>query len=80
MVQPPVGAEVNSIPDGYDKVTIDGQTYYTLNGVQYKAVIWNNEIWYRVIKSNGTSSGTNVAPANPSPNEQPLQDKNNGHK
>lgn len=56
VVQPPIGAEVDSIPDGYDKVMIDGQTYFTLNGVQYKAVLRDNTVWYRVIKNNGNNA------------------------
>jgi len=72
VVPAPVGAEVNSIPNGYEKVIIDGQTYFTLNGVQYKAVIWNNEVWYRVIKSDAA----NVAPATPTTNKQPPVENN----
>lgn len=51
VVKPPLGAEVESIPQGYDKVEIEGQTYFILNEVQYKAVLRNNEVWYRVIKN-----------------------------
>ena len=68
VVQPPIGAEVDSIPDGYEKVIIDGQTYFTLNGVQYKAVVHDNVIWYRVVKNNGV----NAAPANQPANGEPM--------
>lgn len=51
VVVPPVGAIVESIPDGYEKLVIDGNTYYIVNGVQYMAIIYNGEIWYEVIKS-----------------------------
>ena len=51
VVPAPVGAVVESIPNGYEKVEVDGQTYYTVNGAQYKPVLRNNEIWYQVIKS-----------------------------
>jgi hypothetical protein len=67
VVQPPIGAEVDSIPDGYEKVTIDGQTYFTLNGVQYKAIMRDNVIWYRVIKNNAN----NAAPTGNSSKEDP---------
>jgi len=67
VVLPPVGAEVDSIPDGYEKVIVDGQTYFTLNGVQYKAVMHDNKIWYRVIKNNDN----NPARTNGSTNEDP---------
>lgn len=50
VVVPPVGAIVESIPEGYEKIDIDGNTYYSVGGVQYKAVIFNGEIWYEVIK------------------------------
>jgi len=68
VVQPPVGAEVDSIPDGYDKVTVDGQTYFTLSGVQYKAIMRDNVIWYRVIKNNGDKP----EPTTPSTKEEPM--------
>lgn len=50
VVQAPVGAVVESIPDGYEKLLINGETYYIVDGVQYKAVIYDGEIWYEVIK------------------------------
>lgn len=53
MVSPPVGAIVESIPDGYQTVVIDGETYYTVDGAQYKPVVQDNgEVWYEVIKAN----------------------------
>lgn len=67
VVQPPVGAEVDSIPNGYDKVMVDGQTYFTLNGVQYKAVLRDNVIWYRVIKNNGNNPESSTPPAKQEP-------------
>ncbi|MCQ2192905.1 MAG: DUF6515 family protein [Paludibacteraceae bacterium] len=50
VVHAPVGAVVESIPEGYEKLIIDGETYYIVDGVQYKAVIYDGEIWYEVIK------------------------------
>lgn len=50
VVAPPVGAIVESIPEGYEKLEIDGNTYYIVDGVQYKAVVYDGEIWYEVIK------------------------------
>jgi len=53
VVSPPVGAVVESLPDGYETVNIDGETYYEVDGAQYKPVVQENgEIWYEVIKSN----------------------------
>ncbi len=53
VVQPPLGALVQSIPDGGQQLVIDGNTYYIVDGVQYQAVIYNGNIWYKVIKING---------------------------
>lgn len=50
VVLPPVGAIVESIPDGYEQLMINGNTYYIVDGVQYKAVVYHGEIWYEVIK------------------------------
>lgn len=51
VVAPPVGAIVESIPEGYETIVIDGETYYKVDDVQYKPVVQDNgEIWYEVIK------------------------------
>ena len=51
VVAPPVGAVVESLPQGYETVVIDGETYYKVDNVQYKPVVQDNgEIWYEVIK------------------------------
>ena len=50
VVQAPVGAVVESIPEGYEKLIINGETYYIVDDVQYKAVVYDGEIWYEVIK------------------------------
>jgi hypothetical protein len=55
-VAPPVGALVESLPKGYEKVVIDGQTYYTKGKVQYKAIMKDGDIWYKVIKSPAKAS------------------------
>jgi|YelNatPaOPRAMG01_1025707.scaffolds.fasta_scaffold00852_21 hypothetical protein len=52
VVQPPLGALVQSIPQGGQQLIIDGNTYYIVDGVQYQAVIYNGQIWYKVIKVN----------------------------
>ncbi len=53
VVQPPLGALVQSIPDGGQQLVIDGNTYYIVDGVQYQAIIYNGNIWYKVIKIEG---------------------------
>lgn len=50
VVAPPVGAIVESIPDGFEQLVVNGNTYYIVDGVQYKAVVYHGEIWYEVIK------------------------------
>ncbi|MBP5456139.1 MAG: hypothetical protein J6Y37_06540 [Paludibacteraceae bacterium] len=50
VVAPPVGAIVESIPEGYEQIVVNGNTYYIVDGVQYKAVVYHGEIWYEVIK------------------------------
>ncbi|MBB3187767.1 DUF6515 family protein [Microbacter margulisiae] len=50
VVEPPLGALVQSIPQGGQQLIIDGNTYYIVDGVQYQAVIYNDQIWYKVIK------------------------------
>lgn len=38
VVEPPVGAEVTSLPDKAQSIVINGQQYYELNGVYYQPV------------------------------------------
>lgn len=38
VVEPPVGAEVKSLPDKAQSIVINGQQYYELNGVYYQPV------------------------------------------
>ena len=53
VVSPPEGAIVESLPEGYETVVVDGETYYTIDGAQYRpVVVENGEIWYEVIKAN----------------------------
>jgi len=38
VVEPPVGAQINTLPSGAKSIVINGQQYYELNGVYYVAV------------------------------------------
>lgn len=38
VVEPPLGAVLNSLPSGAKSLLIDGEQYYELNGVYYQAV------------------------------------------
>ena len=52
MVSPPVGAVVESLPDGYETVIIDNETYFSIDGALYQPVMQDNgEVWYEVIKA-----------------------------
>lgn len=49
-VAPPVGARVDALPDGYNKVYIEDKTYYEFESTYYKAVIDQyGEVWYEVV-------------------------------
>ena len=37
VVEPPVGAQLNNLPEGAKSIMINGQQYYELNGVYYVA-------------------------------------------
>jgi len=50
VTRPPIGAVVETIPDYGEKVIVEGETYFVADGIQYKAVIVNAEIWFKVIK------------------------------
>ncbi|MCD6329679.1 MAG: hypothetical protein J7M10_04910 [Candidatus Cloacimonetes bacterium] len=50
VVRPPIGAVVETIPDYSEKLIVEGETYFLADGIQYKAVIVNDEIWFKVIK------------------------------
>src|SRR6185369_17951514 len=38
VVEPPVGAAVNSLPSGAESIIINGAQYYELNGVYYQPI------------------------------------------
>ena len=50
VVCPPIGAVVETIPGYSEKLIVDGETYFIADAIQYKAVIVNDEIWFKVIK------------------------------
>lgn len=50
VVDPPLGAQIDELPDGYHKVEIDGNTYYELGNVYYKAMMdEHGNVWYEVV-------------------------------
>ena len=57
---PPVGAAIPSLPEGAKSITINGEQYYELNGVYYKAVVNDqNKTMYEVAGRDGVLNTDN---------------------
>lgn len=57
VVEPPLGAELNSLPSGTQSIVIDGQQYYELNGVYYMPVTTEDgNTAYQVVGKDGQLS------------------------
>ena len=64
VVEPPLGAEINSVPDDAQPITIDGQQYYELNGVYYQPMTNDDgTVGYVIAGKDGQLSTDNAAPA-----------------
>ncbi|WP_273444889.1 DUF6515 family protein [Neolewinella agarilytica] len=51
VVDAPVGAIIDRLPDDYETVELDGKVYYRLNETYYKAVLEaNGNVVYEVIR------------------------------
>jgi hypothetical protein len=74
-VEPPLGAEVTTLPDNAQPITIDGQQYYELNGVYYQPITNDNGTTGYIIAgkdgqlstANGDNGGNAVNNATPPP-------------
>jgi hypothetical protein len=68
VVEPPIGAAVNTLPSGAQPITINGQQYYELNGVYYMAITKDDgSIAYQVEGKDGqldTNDGDQVDQGN----------------
>jgi len=68
---PPVGAAVPNLPEGAKSIKIDGQQFYEMNGVYYKAVVNDqNKTVYEVAGRDGvlnTNDDGSVAPDDAAP-------------
>ena len=50
VIQAPVGAQVDALPEGYEMEEVDGVVYYTLDDVKYMEKDINGEPVYEVVK------------------------------
>ncbi|RYZ99644.1 MAG: hypothetical protein EOP47_16205 [Sphingobacteriaceae bacterium] len=54
IVEPPIGAAVNTLPSGAESIVINGIQYYELNGVYYQPVVKDNGTTvYQVVGKDG---------------------------
>lgn len=61
VVEPPVGAEVTTLPEKSQSIVINGQQYYELNGVYYQAVTKDDgTVVYMVAGKDGVLNTDNV--------------------
>ena len=51
VVEPPLGARVYALPDGYEIFDLDGMVYYRLGETYYKAIVEDNgNVAYEVVR------------------------------
>jgi hypothetical protein len=64
VVEPPVGAEITSLPKGAQSIVINGEQYYELNGVYYLPVTKDNgTVVYQVAGKDGELNTGNTGAA-----------------
>lgn len=49
VVAPPVGAVVDWVPSGAEKIVVEDDRYCLINGVQYLEIILKGRIWYKIV-------------------------------
>jgi hypothetical protein len=60
VVEPPIGAEVKTLPDKAQSIVINGQQYYELDGVYYEPVTKDDgTVVYEVVGKDGELNTTN---------------------
>jgi hypothetical protein len=75
VAEPPVGADVPSLPSGAREVTIDGNTYYEYKGTIYQEVIKQNQRRYAIVGKNGqlnTDGDNEQAPSGNNPSDEGI--------
>ena len=50
VVNAPVGAVINYLPDGYETIDRDGREYYQYDDVFYQPIEQNGNIAYQVVR------------------------------
>ena len=77
VVEPPVGAQVNSLPSGAEAITINGEQYYESNGVYYRPYTKDDgTVVYEVAGKDGqldTAEGQQDGQSYSSPDNAPLK-------
>ena len=81
VVEPPVGAQVTSLPSGAQSITINGQQYYELNGVYYVPITKDDgSLAYEIAGKDGelnTDNGDDQSQYDPAPPTDNDQGYNN---
>jgi hypothetical protein len=75
VAEPPVGADVPSLPSGAKEVTIDGNTYYEYKGTIYQEVIKQNQRRYAIVGKDGqlnTGGNDDQAPSANTPSDDNI--------
>jgi hypothetical protein len=61
VVEPPIGAEITTLPDKAESIVINGQQYYELNGVYYQPVTKDNgTVVYQIAGKDGVLNTSSV--------------------
>ncbi|HEY0611845.1 MAG TPA: DUF6515 family protein [Chitinophaga sp.] len=77
VAEPPVGADVPSLPSGAKEVTIDGNTYYEYKGTIYQEVIKQNQRRYAIVGKDGqlnTGGDNDQAPSGTQPDDNIISE------
>ena len=49
MIEAPIGALVDEIPEDYDEIVLGGQTYYQVEDTLYKPTIIDGKLHFEVV-------------------------------
>lgn len=77
VVEAPIGAAVPDLPEGAQEITVDGNTYYELNGTYYQESMTDNGRRYIVVGKNGKIGDKTVTITDQGNNNTPNNDAGN---